>query len=549
VRIKWLLFALLFSALSVGTLHAANHAAATCNTSDVQTAINAAAEGDTVTIPAGTCTWTSGVTISGKGITVTGAGSGRIIAYSSDTLTIGIGSKTINVSDASVSNPLVITNGETLRISETGNRQNYMTGTVSSYSSGSLVMNITSTGGSCGNSSSSISPSNCKRWLISTPPTTTVVNNSSSALFSVTEDTSIHTNLSGFKIAEGTGTGDGLDFDANTNGQAILLHDCWIEQSTSGDSVHFSTNRGVIWNCSFDATPFSMAPLAIHLQPFDTTAWSLPSYMGTSDPDGQHNIYVEDSDFHAYLNATDNDEGARSVFRYSFFDNAGFGTHGADTSPLGQRYFEYYNNVGLFNRYTDGTTFDMTWWHYIRGGTFVIYNNTTTCTSGNDYPCPGINMTVMNLQRNTSPAPTSCWGSGYTTSGEYYYAPHQVGLGNVTGKGTANFPPDGVTNASTYNPGGGYPVQYVGDPDPGYIWGNTPALNSYTSDYGGNGCANPDKSSNYILAGRDYFNNGTAKPGYAPYTYPHPLRNGSGGGGGGGGNNPNPPTGLAAVVH
>ena len=548
MRIKWLSFALLFSALSTATLHAATHAAATCNTSDVQAAINAAAEGDTVTIPAGTCTWTSGVTISGKGITVTGAGSGRIIAYSSSTLTIGTGSKTLSVSSAQVNGSLAISAGETLTVSETGNRQNHLIGTVSSYSSGTLVMNITSTGGSCGNSANQFSPSNCKRWLISTPPTTVLVNNSGSTMFAVTEDTSVHTNLSGFKIAEGTGAGDGVDFNPNTNGQAILLHDCWIEQSTSGDSTHFATNRGVVWNCSFDSTPFSMAPLAAHMQPglvgtYGITSWTTPSNMGMADTTGQNNIYFENDDFHAYLNATDNDEAARSVFRYSLFNNAGFGTHGVDTGPFGQRYFEYYNNVGVFNGYSDGTTFPMNWWFYVRGGTFVIYNNTLPLINSGDYPNkPDANLTVMNLQRNGGPNP--CWGAG-TTNGADYYAPHQVGMGYVTGNGH-----DGLGNSTYSVTSFGFPTpEYVGDPEPGYIWGNSrqPLGNTTTTDYGGTGCTNPDTSANYIVAGRDYFNSGTAKPGWTPYTYPHPLTQGAGGGGGG--NNPNPPTGLAAVVH
>ena len=35
---------------------------------DVQSKINAASDGDIITLPAGTFTWTSGITVSGKGI-------------------------------------------------------------------------------------------------------------------------------------------------------------------------------------------------------------------------------------------------------------------------------------------------------------------------------------------------------------------------------------------------------------------------------------------------------------------------------------------------
>lgn len=59
------------------TVHAAPAiiTATSCNSSDVQTAINAAVDGDTVQIPAGTCSWTtSGVTVTNKVLTIQGAG-------------------------------------------------------------------------------------------------------------------------------------------------------------------------------------------------------------------------------------------------------------------------------------------------------------------------------------------------------------------------------------------------------------------------------------------------------------------------------------------
>jgi hypothetical protein len=49
---------------------------ATCAQSDVQSAINSATDGSTVKIPAGTCTWSSGVSWANKNITLAGAGQG-----------------------------------------------------------------------------------------------------------------------------------------------------------------------------------------------------------------------------------------------------------------------------------------------------------------------------------------------------------------------------------------------------------------------------------------------------------------------------------------
>ena len=58
------------------------HAASSCNNTaaqpHVQNAINAASSGDTVTVPSGSCTWTSGVTVT-KPLSVIGSGEGVTI--------------------------------------------------------------------------------------------------------------------------------------------------------------------------------------------------------------------------------------------------------------------------------------------------------------------------------------------------------------------------------------------------------------------------------------------------------------------------------------
>ncbi len=54
-------------------LYASTISPATCSNSDIQTAINQAQAGDTVSVPSGSCTWTSGISIT-KGLTLQGAG-------------------------------------------------------------------------------------------------------------------------------------------------------------------------------------------------------------------------------------------------------------------------------------------------------------------------------------------------------------------------------------------------------------------------------------------------------------------------------------------
>jgi hypothetical protein len=52
--------------------------AKSCQSNDVQLAINAASDGDSVIIPTGNCSWTAGVTISGKGISLEGISKGAV---------------------------------------------------------------------------------------------------------------------------------------------------------------------------------------------------------------------------------------------------------------------------------------------------------------------------------------------------------------------------------------------------------------------------------------------------------------------------------------
>ncbi len=57
---------------------AATFTAANCSSAAVQAAINSAADGDTVIIPNGSCTWTSGVSIQGKGVILRGQTAGGV---------------------------------------------------------------------------------------------------------------------------------------------------------------------------------------------------------------------------------------------------------------------------------------------------------------------------------------------------------------------------------------------------------------------------------------------------------------------------------------
>jgi hypothetical protein len=520
--------------------------AASCNSSDVQTAVNTATEGQTVVIPPGTCTWTSGVTLSGKGINIRGSGSGRIIAYDNgvETPTIGTGTKTFTLAGYSPGfNASSITSGETLRVFEDNNQGNYMQGTVTSIDSGTsvLTMNITSIGGS----------GSTHRWLVSTLPSTALIDNSSGFMFSLTEDTSFHSSLSGIQIVSGSNANSAILMVYNSGGVPMLIHDNWFQLTSSAEMIDSTTNRGVVWNNSFSGSSGNSGQLtttaAVRIKGAPGNSWTTASTWGAADSTGAGALYVETNDMHVLQSASDNDDNGRLVWRYNLMEHSEFGTHGADTSNYGERYFEYYENTGVFYGYSDGSTFNTPngWVGLVRGGTYVVWGNTLPEITSQDYGTkPDILMTVMNLQRNAGPDP--CWGANPSSGGQYYHAPRQVGFGYVTGGGTANYSSDGVTNSSTDS------VTYVGDSEPAYIWGNSrqPLTNVNTEDYGvgnSNSCGGSvDTTSNYIVLGRDYFNGSTAKPGYSPYTYPHPLATGSGSGPA---TAPSAPTGLQAVPH
>src|SRR5437870_2153368 len=72
------LILLCLSTYNVGPLWAATINAASCSQANVNSAITSAVDGDTVIIPAGTCSWTTTLTIT-KGISLLGAGAGSTV--------------------------------------------------------------------------------------------------------------------------------------------------------------------------------------------------------------------------------------------------------------------------------------------------------------------------------------------------------------------------------------------------------------------------------------------------------------------------------------
>ena len=178
-----------------------------------------------------------------------------------------------------------------------------------------------------------------------------------------------------------------------------------------------------------------------------------------------------------------------------------FNTHGYATSSQGVRHFEVYNNRFIH----DGGTAQIAnqnWAIWIRGGTGVIFNNQIDNIAGSYWGDKAeLKLTIRGAE-DVRPQ-----GSCANVS---YPVPRQLG--------------------QNHN-GSGYFT------DPIYVWGNKGSLAISDGWNWGNPCG--FSWGTFFQWGRDAINNqssGTGKPGYSPYTYPHPLLSGSGQ------VKPNPPT-------
>ena len=141
---------------AAGTVYHSDGSAA-----NVQALHNAALDGDTITLPAGTFTWSIPVTIS-KAIKIQGEGSGRIIGWSRSSHDVRNWNQNLHGAIEGFSTPIGTTSG--FGGQSTGKETTYMLGTVTSFSGTSLTINITSNTGS----------GSASLWLIATELSTRI---------------------------------------------------------------------------------------------------------------------------------------------------------------------------------------------------------------------------------------------------------------------------------------------------------------------------------------------------------------------------------------
>jgi len=413
---------LLMIALSSQPVGSATVPAASCAGDDVQAALDAAIDGDVVTVPAGACRWDEQVLIDALAVTLQGAGKNSTVITVAPTM--------LNV-PAYQNHPLHIISvqGKPFRVSGLG----FVLETADPD-----VISVRGDG---------------ERWRID------------SCKFVVTDDSRTP---SGVYVA-------GLSY-------------------------------GVVDHCEFFNTRVLVYPniAEAHLP------HNLPIRLGSAAA-----VYVEDCTFEAtgIANAIDSNGGGAWVFRNNQLTNIYVEAHSlqnafADlTFSRATKSWEVYDNVfytALDSSHTDPNPPSMHSAMRIRSGTGVVFGNTVTQLSGDlayqhfcilDHKrCYELRDPPLLLCDGTNPLDGNEDASGYPCLDQ-------------PGRGT--------------NLGAGSGYQHPQLLEPIYAWGNEYLLNTVDLAFLEVGAYGLCPSQ--IIEGRDFFDDETPRPGYQPYTYPHPL--------------------------
>jgi hypothetical protein len=275
----------------------------------------------------------------------------------------------------------------------------------------------------------------------------------------------------------------------------LRVHHMVFENNTQWSVKLGASTYGLLDHCTFRGSAFGIMTYGR-----GATDWSSPLTLGTADF-----FFIEDNlfDWNDFYGVTgpptlDMDSGGRVVFRNNTLNYGMWETHDKARSGLVSAHaYEIYNNT--FNSTTSK-------WKAIdiSAGTGVVWGNTFTGpwtygVGGIDYK--SFDPRSVRLCDGTDPADQNTPGqSGWRC--QYQIGSHQEGPSAI-----------------------GFPL---------YLWNNR--LNGTVV-----GMTVTD-GANHVQLNRDFFNNGTTpKPGYTPFTYPHPLQ------GGGGTGTPSAPTNLRIV--
>ena len=256
----------------------------------------------------------------------------------------------------------------------------------------------------------------------------------------------------------------------------------------------------------------------------DWSSWrSVADTMGSRDTTGLYNNYIETSTFNGGSNGIlDCDDNCRIVMRHNTFnESGGFNSHGDDSSPVGMRHFEIYNNSFNFPDTTcangNSSLSNINQYIWLRGGTGVIYDNSFAPLSSSCWGTkPEIRGSIRGAEDDLAFLPPTYTTRIASCSAVTYPVPNQLGQ-NFSGTSLFTDPIYTWGNTGTtcsLLPAG---LDFAGGADPCnftwstfFQWGRDAVDSSVGSNSCDNGCT-------VSAVGT------TAKPGYTAYTYPHPL--------------------------
>ena len=331
-------------------------------------------------------------------------------------------------------------------------------------------------------------------------PATKIVNTGNNTMVTLIPTAKGSIELGKLKFARSGGTGMHVTA-ADAPGKPMLVHDIAFENTGFGcRAIEWGTNGGVVYNCTFVSTDKSDNSAMAFKNPSSDSAWKEVDYMGMKDVNGDKNTYLEDCTFdNLFLQALDLDDNSRSVVRHCVFNNSALSSHGQETSAVGGRAWELYNNEFIFTTSSNNNPpagqypLNMNYFFFCRtGGPGVFCNNKVADISSSAWGQKSeFRFSQYNIRRK-----------GQVPCQTKYPAARQIGWG----------------------------IDAAGDfvLDPVYIWGNTGAGNyndPSIEDYNPDECGNNQHTADYVKKNREFYVN-TPKPGYTAYTYPHPLRSG-----------------------
>src|SRR5271166_131850 len=321
-------------------------------------------------------------------------------------------------------------------------------------------------------------------------------NNATSNMISATSSANGHINIYWLNIRQvaNNGAGAGFSISADRNDSSpytVMIHDCTFNTGAVYNyMVQVLANGLLFWNDTFVGNGYNgIGGISLVCQKYgpgtntgSTGDWNSADTMGASDTTGLNNTYIENCSFSASPTACVNaDDNSRVVVRYCTVQDSCLHAHGQDTSIYGVRHYEIYNNTFVNSQ---ATALNLSSWTYIRGGTFIIANNTV------DAPPIGCTSFIMICQSINRSDAIPCQTA--------YPAARQVGYGwsanSSSPYGTPVISQDGIGQT----------------PNPAYIWNNSGSGGSGYSNYVGVGqyspddCGNGFQDSNFIVLNRDY---------------------------------------------